>query len=56
MFYDGLRYPKLYPSQMVVRRRKAWCDRGFNEQIICRNNMYVTLQLSFAILYNYVII
>ena len=26
--HDGPRYPKIYPSQVVVRRRKAWCDRG----------------------------
>ena len=29
MSNDGARYPTIYPSQVVVRRRKIWCDRGF---------------------------
>ena len=33
--YDGPRYPKIYPSQVVVRRRKALYDRGFIE-LCCR--------------------
>ena len=31
MTHDGPRYPKIHPSQVVVRRLMARCDRGFTE-------------------------
>ena len=34
----GPRYPKIYPSQVVVRRRNAWYDRGFKDISVTDRN------------------